>query len=99
MGLYFVEGPTDQSYKHFADFNTLLASKSCENATNYQRNLFNENGHRPILGEECPINIRDCLDRVDSTKNSLEIACLALNVHPAARNGYCNCSLYNLKTG
>jgi hypothetical protein len=80
-----IEGPNDKSYSHFAELSTLLASKSCANGTKPQPNLFDKNGHWPILGENTPISIEECRERVDTTAKSLEIAAAALQVHPATR--------------
>ncbi len=80
-----IEGPTDRSYAHFAELSTLLASKSCANETKPQPNLFDKNGHWPILGDNTPISAEECRDRVDNTAKSLEIAAGALKIHPASR--------------
>lgn len=80
-----IEGPTDNSYAQFAKFYTLFGSKGCQEATMAQPNLFDQNGHWPILGENSPISIEECLERVSTTGKALEIATAALQVHPATR--------------
>ena len=80
-----IEGPTDNSSSQFSKFNALLASKSCtQNANKSQPNLFDQNGHWPIIGDG-PVSIKECLDRVDNTEKALQIACAGLQVNHATR--------------
>ncbi len=80
-----IEGPSDSSYVQFAKLNALLATKSCNNKLNMSKNnLFDQNGHWPILGEEV-ISIEECLERVGTVEKSLEISCAALKTSVASR--------------
>lgn len=81
-----IEGPGHSSREQFSKFETLLASKRCEGKPEKsQPNLFDQNGHWPILGENGAVSVSECLERVDNTEKSLEIACAGLNVHPFTR--------------
>ncbi len=75
----------DGSREQFDKFETLLATKKCANKSDSsQPNLFDRNGHWPVLGED-KISIEECLERVERVERTLEIACAGLNVSPCSR--------------
>ena len=81
------EGLTDNSRAQFEKFNTLLFSKSWVYIPiRSQQNLFDENGHWPIV-DDGPISVKECINRVDSIQNKLKEACGFLDVVPKVRIG------------
>ncbi len=81
-----IEGVGRASREQFSRFETLLASKRCSGENrDSQPNLFDRNGNWPVLGENEPIGIGECIERVSSVEDSLAIACVGLSVSPAIR--------------
>ncbi len=80
-----IEGPTENSYRKFADFNDFLDSKMCSQSKfSEQPDLFDANGHWPIVNDG-PISIEECLERVEKILQFLQDACDLLPIHDAAR--------------
>jgi hypothetical protein len=78
-----IEGVNDKSFHQFAKLNNALTAKSCDKGKS-QPNLFDKNGHWPVLGDK-PISVDECLDRVETTERSLEIACACLPIDTPKR--------------
>lgn len=91
-----VEGLTDGSLLEFKKFNTLLGSKSCGKVfVNFQENLFDQNGHWPIVNDG-PISVGECIDRVKSIQSKLETACSFLKVTPKVHFGIL-CAIFSYR--
>lgn len=83
-----IEGPSTNSHFHFSQFNQLLSSKHCQQKGNdkeksSQPNLFDKNGHWPILGPNV-LSVADCIEIVEASTASAMICFGKLKITPIA---------------